>query len=285
VPACGRSPDYRAFAEDKVRTYDFGATLNITCWTQPAVIPGFFQCGQFCDPGINPIWFKTMEDCYIADYNVQIPSNISILDQLKYCPNPLRQDSRFREQYGTSTYCYSCAALTCDSKFFDSKSQNVELSCWATGENVRGDEYAEVQVYYLNQSLTHNRVWWKLKSENCWIPNQVFDPLQFAGKYTYKSSFSVFGTDINQGMVMNVSDIDLLYIRIAANHLQLLHRVNWYSSRASPEVYYIHIRISVRLEDPYIIAWLGSLTCHRGFAYHFGRIIGLDQKAYWRNSA
>jgi hypothetical protein len=144
VPDCGKSPDYRAFSEDKIRTYSFSREVNVTCWTTPAVIPDSYQCGPKCDPGMNPMWFKTTDNCFIADYNVKLPSNFSVWDQLRFCPHPLRQDSRFREQYGTATYCYSCAALSCPSIRFDSKNQSIDLACWDVGETVRADEYVDI---------------------------------------------------------------------------------------------------------------------------------------------
>jgi hypothetical protein len=188
VPDCGKSPDYRAFSEDKVQTYSFSKEVNVSCWTTPAVIPDSYQCGPSCDPGMNGVWFKTVDDCFIADYNVQLPANFSVTEQLKFCPHTLRQDSRFREQYGTSTYCYSCSALTCPSKLFDSKNQTVDLSCWNVGETVRGDEYVHLIIFFVYLLMLCS-VWWKLLKENCWIPNQVFDPLRFQGKLAKSVNF------------------------------------------------------------------------------------------------
>jgi hypothetical protein len=165
VPVCISDPDFISIPEEQTRMYGFSTELNITCWTTPtAGVDTLHPAADNTNP-ISGRWYKTQDDCFIADYNLILPGERYLLEALKFCPRSLKQKAKLREQYGSSAYCYSCPALACPPTYIDTNQGNVELVCWSKGETVRGDEF-----------------WWKLKSSNCWMPNEQFDPTKFYGE-------------------------------------------------------------------------------------------------------
>jgi len=94
-------------------------------------------------------------------------ANDDLRNKLRYCPTPVHQVGSFREQYAGSTYCYRCTRLDCDNKqvSLGGVDRNTELECFIEGDKVESDV-----------------TWWKLKSaDECYIPNQVFEPTLFLG--------------------------------------------------------------------------------------------------------
>ncbi|KAF2436040.1 hypothetical protein EJ08DRAFT_729254 [Tothia fuscella] len=88
-------------------------------------------------------------------------------NKLRFCPTPVHQVGTFREQYNGKTYCYKCTRLDCANRPLSLASVNskLELSCYSNGNVVESDS-----------------TWWKVRGEDdCYVPNQVFDPLTFLG--------------------------------------------------------------------------------------------------------
>jgi len=160
---CQKYPSYFSTINIKLNA---SLPVNLTCWTtSPAA-----DKRTSCEDG-GAAWFKTADGCYIPDFilmtRVRLGSRLQpaeLTDVLRYCPQPAHQVSAIRKQYSSGTYCYNCTSLECGSEPLGPRNGSVELDCWTTGKEVRGDS-----------------VWWKWSGSECYVPNQVFDPFAFFG--------------------------------------------------------------------------------------------------------
>jgi hypothetical protein len=175
---CQQHPDYFSTVNFPL---DITKPINLTCWT---TAPASEKRSACSDGG--SAWFKTSDGCYIPDYiittRVRVPEKYPILvskngkkikkkfaeltDLLAWCPQPHHQVAAFKEQYSDGTYCYGCASLECKPSLLGPANGSVELDCYTYGNNVRGDS-----------------LWWRWKSGDCYLPNQVFDPFSFYGRF------------------------------------------------------------------------------------------------------
>jgi len=164
---CQEFPDYFSTVNHKLNV---SAAVNLTCWTTAPAADKRTSCD---DNGAA--WFKTADGCYIPDFiivtDVKATSGKSkgdrteeLTDLLRFCPSPVHQVGEMKPQYKAGTYCYACASLGCGAIPVGPSHGSVELDCWTSGEAVRGDD-----------------VWWRWRSTECFIPNQVFDPFSFFG--------------------------------------------------------------------------------------------------------
>ncbi|KAF2664348.1 hypothetical protein BT63DRAFT_444086 [Microthyrium microscopicum] len=163
---CQQYPGYFSSVN---RHLDHTATVNLTCWT---TAPAADKVSACVDHG--NAWFLSNEGCYIADYIIETRVKAEgslkrggveeLTDILRYCPPPHQQVAAMRRRYRSGTYCYSGVTLESPAVSLGPANGSVELDCWVTGDVVRGDN-----------------VWWKWKSSDCYVPNQVFDPFSFFG--------------------------------------------------------------------------------------------------------
>jgi hypothetical protein len=176
---CQQYPDYFSTVN-----YSLNVSLpvNLTCWTTAPAS----DKRSACSDGGNA-WFKTSEGCYIPDYiivtRVRVPDKYplgkkqetskghskkkfaELTDLLPWCPQPHHQVAAFKTQYSQGTYCYGCASLECRPSMLGPANGSVELDCYTYGDNVRGD-----------------KLWWKWRDSECFLPNQALDAFSFYGK-------------------------------------------------------------------------------------------------------
>ncbi|KAF2400071.1 hypothetical protein EJ06DRAFT_557136 [Trichodelitschia bisporula] len=159
--ACYEAPDF--IAQPK-RYYREGNSVVATCWTKPAA----FEWGrQACEEN-DQLWWQTSEKCWVPDFALQPPEDLNTPNdkraQLNFCPPPLHQTGALWPEYGGVSYCYTCANLDCAARKIQHRGGHIELNCWRHGAKALGDD-----------------VWWRIKEEDCWVPQQVFDPMTLQG--------------------------------------------------------------------------------------------------------
>lgn len=139
---CQKYPDYFSAVNFRL---DTAYSVNLTCWTTAPAADKRSACK---DNG--SAWFQSADGCFIPDYIIEtlvkVPQSTKkeqmeeLTDILRYCPPPHHQVGAIRKRYRDGTYCYSCPSLDCPSVPLGPANGSVELDCWTSGSNVRGDE-------------------------------------------------------------------------------------------------------------------------------------------------
>jgi hypothetical protein len=139
--ACWESPNF--FSSQK-KTYASSSrqSFDMTCWTRAIAVQNSKRISQAAQCDDNEIlWFRTSEQCWVPEFNINSGDTDDMKEKLKYCPPPLHMVGGFQAQYKGKSYCYSCTKLDCPPKPKNhERSGTIGLNCWTVGNDVGGDE-------------------------------------------------------------------------------------------------------------------------------------------------